>query len=71
MPGCHLKTVSQQVLSRIQTHSLRFLTPNTAILVGIIQIHTNFGWLKWLVGQNKLNFKKVGMIFDLDENFPN
>ncbi len=22
-------------------------------------------------GQNKLNFKKVGMIFDLDENFPN
>jgi hypothetical protein len=23
------------------------------------------------MGQNKLNFKKVGMIFDLDENFPN
>ncbi len=46
MSGCHpsfLKTVSQQVVCRIRTHSLRFLTPNTAILVGIIQIHTNFG----------------------------
>ncbi len=52
MSGCHpsyLKTVSQQVVSRIRTHSLRFLTPNTAILVGIIHIHTNFGCLKWLV----------------------
>ncbi len=52
MSGCrpsYLKTVSQQVVSRIRTHSLRFLTPNTAILVGIIQIHTNFGCLKWLV----------------------
>jgi hypothetical protein len=29
-------------------HSLRFLTPNTAFLVRIVQIHTNFGWLKWL-----------------------
>ncbi len=52
MSGCrpsYLKTVSEQVVSRIRTHSLRFLTPNTAILVGIIQIHTNFGCLKWLV----------------------
>jgi uncharacterized Zn-finger protein len=52
MSGCHpsyLKTVSEQVVSRIRTHSLRFLTPNTAILVGIIQIYTNFGCLKWLV----------------------
>ncbi len=52
MFGCHpsyLKTVSQQVVSSIRTHSLRSLTPNTAILVGIIQIHTNFGCLKWLV----------------------
>jgi hypothetical protein len=47
MSGCHpsnLKTVSQQVVSRI-----RFLTPNTAILVEILQILTNFGCLKWLV----------------------
>ncbi len=51
MPGCHpsyLETVSQQVVCRIRTHSLRFLTPNTAFLVRIIQIHTNFGCLKWL-----------------------
>ncbi len=51
MSGCHpsyLKTVSQQMVSRIRTHSLRFLTPNTAVLVGIIQIHNNFGCLKWL-----------------------
>jgi hypothetical protein len=52
MSGYHpsyLKTVSQQVVSRIRTHSLRFLTPITAILVGIIQIHSNFDCLKWLV----------------------
>ncbi len=52
MSGCHpsyLRTVSQQVVCRIRTHSLRFLIPNTVILVGIIQIHTNFGCLKWLV----------------------
>ncbi len=48
----YLKTVSQQVVGRIRTHSLRFLTPNTAILVGIIQIHTKFGWLKWLITKN-------------------
>ncbi len=56
MPGCqpsYLKTVSQQVVCRIRTHSLRFLSLNTAILVGIIQIHTNFGWLKWLVTHQK------------------
>jgi hypothetical protein len=50
MSECHpsyLKTVSQLVVSRIRTHSLRFLTPNTAVLVEIIQIHTNFGCLKW------------------------
>jgi hypothetical protein len=43
MPGCHpsyLKTVSQQVVCWIRTHFLRFLTPNTAVLVRIIQIHT-------------------------------
>ncbi len=46
----YLKTVSQQVVvCRIRTHSLRFLSPNIAFLVGIIQIHTNFGCLKWLV----------------------
>jgi hypothetical protein len=61
MPGCHpsyLKTVSLQVFSRIRTHSLRFLTPNTAFLVRVIQIHTNFGWLKWLVkgGYTPKNF---------------
>ncbi len=26
---------------------------------------------KYDKGQNKLNFKKVGMAYDLDENFPN
>jgi hypothetical protein len=55
MPGCHpsyLKTVSQQVVSRIRIYSLRFLTPNTAFLVRIIQIYTNFGWLKWLITNN-------------------
>jgi hypothetical protein len=31
------------------THSLRFLTPNTAVLVRIIQIDTNLGELKSLV----------------------
>ncbi len=45
----YIKTVSQWVVSRIRTQSLRLLTPNTAFLVRIIQIHTNFGWLKWLV----------------------
>ncbi len=52
MPGFHpsyLKTVSQQVVRRIWTHFLRLLTLNTAFLVRIIQIHTNFGCLKWLV----------------------
>ncbi len=39
--ACYLKTVSQQVVCRIWTYSLRFLTPN-------IHIHTNFSWLKWL-----------------------
>ncbi len=39
---------------RIRTHSLRFLTANTAVLVGIIQIHTNFGWLKWLHTKKKI-----------------
>jgi hypothetical protein len=51
MSECHpsyLKTVLQQVVCRIWTHSLRFLAPNTAVLVGIIQINTKFGWLKWL-----------------------
>jgi hypothetical protein len=49
MSGCrpsYLKTVSQQVVSRIRTHSLRFLTPDNAILVRICMIHTNFGCLK-------------------------
>ncbi len=49
MPGWgYLKIVSQQVVCRIRTHSLRFGTPNTAFLVRIIQMHTNFGCLKWL-----------------------
>ncbi len=58
--GCHpsyLKTVSQQVVCRIRTHSLRFSAPNTAILVGIMQIHTNFGCLKWLV--KMVNHQKI------------
>jgi hypothetical protein len=35
------------------------LTPNTAILVGIIQIHTNFGCLKWL---NHQKFSYLGQV---------
>jgi hypothetical protein len=74
MPGCHptyLKTVSLQVVFKLlvfnfffnlQTHSLRFLTPNTAVLVGIIQIHTNFSWLKWLHTKKNLY---LGWIFAL------
>jgi hypothetical protein len=56
------------VVNRIRTHSLRLLTPNTAILVRIIQIHTNFGCLKWSITKNflkkKLNFvKEAGFFF--------
>ncbi len=51
MSGCHpslLKTVSQQVVSRIRTSTpFDFWLP-TPIAYRIIQIHTKFGWLKWL-----------------------
>jgi hypothetical protein len=68
MPWCHpsyLKTVSQQMVCRTRTHSLRFLTANTAFLVGIIQIHTNFGCLKWLHTKNFCIWEIWSAIWDV------
>jgi hypothetical protein len=66
----YLKTVSQQVVSRIRTHNLRFLTPNAAVLVEICTIHTNFGCLKWLVKMvNHQKFSYLGMLFPTTDFF--
>ncbi len=67
----YLKTASQQVVCRIRTHSLRFLTPkgsstyDVTVLGGVSDLWN--GWLKWLHTKNFciwVEFKFIWIFFN-------
>jgi hypothetical protein len=69
MSGCHpsyLKTVSQQVVCGIRTHSFRFLTPNTAILVGKMVKSPKI----FVSGENLIFFKSMAKVVPKNQQLP-